>query len=364
MNILLLTTHLNTGGITSYLYNLTKGLRDRGVEVHVASSGGNREADFEALGARIFTLNIRTKSDISWRIYAALPRLRRYVMQHAIDIVHTQTRITQVMGQLLKRTIPIAHVSTCHGFFKTRLSRKIFPCWGDKVFAISPAVTGHLRDDFHVPAQNIVSVKSGIDLQMFAPVDEIVKNERRVARGLQAGPLAGIIARLSDVKGQDVLIEAMAQVVKSVPEAKLLIVGEGKMEGLLKQMVAQLYLEKHVIFLPTVNKPAEILSLLDVFVMPSRQEGLGLSVIEAQAAGLPVVASRVGGIPGLIEHGKTGFLVDPENPTVLAKTIVQAFQDKESVKIIGLAARDFVREAYSLEGMINEMWPVYEEMCS
>ncbi len=359
MNILFLTTHLNTGGITSYLFNLTNGLIRRGVNVHVVSSGGNMEKDFLALGAKVVNLNMRTKSELDGRIYAALKPLKQYVEQNNIDVIHAQTRITQVMGRLLQKICRKPYVATCHGFFKTRLSRRLFPCWGDKTIAISQAVVDHLKDDFAVPLQKIILVESGIDVEAFNPVDEEAKMERRKVYGLGCEPLVGIVARLSDVKGQDVLIQAMPHVVAAVPNIKLLIVGEGKMESLLKDMVAQLNLQTHVIFLPVVNKAAEVLSLLDVFVMPSRQEGLGLSVIEAQAAGLPVVASRVGGIPSLIEDGKTGVLVEPENSKALAKGMIELLANKEHAEKIGLAGRDFVKKFYSLEGMMDKMLEIY-----
>jgi len=120
MKTLFLTTHLNTGGITSYLLTLTKGLIARGHKVYLISSGGNTEEEFEAMGVRLHNLNFRTKSDISPKIYFSIPIIKSYINEYKIDIVHAHTRITQIMGCILKFNTKIPYLSTCHGFFKTR----------------------------------------------------------------------------------------------------------------------------------------------------------------------------------------------------------------------------------------------------
>ncbi len=361
MKVLFLSTHLNTGGITSYLFTLAKGLIHVGHQVHVATSGGNMEKEFLKIGVRLLTVNIRTKSELSPKIYYALPSLKRYIHENNIDLIHSQTRITQVMGVLLKRKTGRPHVSTCHGYFKTRLSRKLFPCWGDAVIAISTAVEAHLKNDFKVAREKVYLIESGIDLEEFIPMDETEKKEHRRHFDLGDEPVIGTVARLSEVKGQDILINAMSKIVAQVPEAKLLLVGEGKMEKMLRDQVQRLNLEDHIQFFAIVNKTKEMLSLFDVFAMPSRQEGLGLSIMEAQASGLPVVASRVGGIPSLIEHGKTGILVEPENSEELADAIIKLLQDIDLLKEIGKAGRVFIQKKHSVENMVRKILELYQQ---
>lgn len=361
MNVLFLTTHINAGGITSYLLTLVKGLAARGVRVHLASSGGDMEAEFIAAGVKVITLGIRTKSELDCRIYQALVPLRAYVLKEKIDVIHAQTRVTQVMGAVLGKITRRPYVSTCHGFFKTRLSRRLMPCWGRKVIAISPAVEGHLKSDFGVPPGRVALIPSGIDVRDFEQVDEKTRMDLRTRYGLGSEPLVGIVARLSDVKGQDVMISAMKIVVKDAPEAKLLLAGEGKMEGVLRDMVAAFGLEKHVFFYPVVNRTAEILAMLDIFVMPSRQEGLGLSIMEAQATGLAVVASNVGGIPTLIEDGRTGVLVQPQDPQALAEAIIHLLKDQDARVRMGRAAREFIRCNHSSDKMVEQTLRLYQE---
>lgn len=364
MNVLFLTTHLNAGGITSYLLTLSKGMIERGVRVHIASSGGDMAAEFSALGVQLLNLNIRTKSELDPRIYYALLFLNQYVRQHAIDMIHAQTRVTQVMGFWLATMTGCFYVSTCHGFFKTHASRLMFPCWGDAVVAISEAVQKHLHDDFQIADERISLIPSGIDIRMYPPVDALIKYQMRRKYGLGEEPVVGIIARLSEVKGQDILIKAMKTVHEQIADAKLIIAGEGKTESLLRKMVKEFQLERNVLFYPLTHKSVKILPLLDIFVMPSRQEGLGISIMEAQAVGVPVIASRVGGIPSLIEEGRTGFLVEPEDPIALGQTILMVLRDPDRLARVASAGREFIRTNHSADLMVEKALTLYKTIIS
>ncbi len=362
MNVLFLTTHLNGGGITSYILTLAQGMCRKGLGVHVASSAGNRMVDFKSCGAHHLLLNIQTKSELSPKIYMALPELSRYVHQQAIDIIHTQTRVTQVMGTWLSIMTGRPHVTTCHGFFKRRLLRKLFPCWGKASIAISHAVADHLRCDWGVVEQGIQLIPSGIDLNQYVPITPAEKKEIRRKYNLGDSPIIGIIARLSEVKGQDILIEAMRTVVKEFATTKLLIVGRGKTEKSLQGLVKAAGLENQVFFYPVVHTTVAMLSMLDIFIMSSRQEGLGIAIMEAQAMGLPVIASKVGGIPSLIQDGKTGVLVEPEQPRALAKAIIGLLQDPNRREALGKAAREFIQRDHCATTMVNDTLALYTRM--
>ncbi|MDD3375401.1 MAG: glycosyltransferase family 4 protein [Candidatus Omnitrophica bacterium] len=362
MNILILTTHFNTGGITSYVLTLAKGLRKNNHKVFVVSSGGNMVADIERAGVKHVCFDIRTKSEVSPKLYRALPKLLRFIKENNIDVIHSQTRIAQVLAAILSKISPVKHVSTCHGFFKVRLFRRIFPCWGDATIAISRQVEDHLLHDFHLSSSKVFWVIHGIscDLNLLSQEESLKK---RKEFGVAPGPLVGIVARLSNVKGHDILINAMRKVVDKKNDARLLVVGRGKIEDHLKEMRKNLGLEDNIIFLPIINQVDTILSILDIFVMPSRQEGLGLSVMEAQAQGLPVVASRVGGIPSLIDNGTTGILVPPENVDELAAALIYLIENPDQAKQIGQRAKVFAKENFSIQRMINQTYAVYEKVC-
>ena len=358
MRILFLATHLNAGGITSYLLTLSKGFIEAGHEVHICSSGGDNQGMFEEEGVHLFQLDLATKCSLSLKLFCAIKPICKYIKKFNIDVIHSQTRVTQVLGEMVSSQSKRPLVTTCHGFFKPKSFRSLFPCWGKKVIAISPAVEKHLKEDFHVKAEEIALVQSGIDISDYLGLSPRAHKEERGEECFWIG----IVARLSDVKGQDILVEAIRDIVHYVSKVKVVIAGEGKLAPLLRKMVSDYELEDVVEFFPVFSCTADILEMLDVFVMPSRQEGLGLSILEAQAASLPVVASNVGGIPSLIEDGKTGFLVEPENSKRLAKILVGVWGMEDKGRSVGLAAREFVKEARFLENMISGTLKVYREV--
>lgn len=361
MKILFLTTHLNTGGITSYLLALTHGLTNRGHKVYIASAGGNCQAIARSYGAECVDLGFRTKSELDLRIYAKLKDLKTYMLNEGIDVIHAQTRVTQVMGFFLSRMTGRPLITTCHGFFKPHLFRRLFPCWGVGTVAISRPVYQHLVSDFHVNPLQIALVPNGIDCSRFEAVSDEQKIQKRKTWNITSTYVIGIVARLSDVKGIDVLLKTMPLVIKQYPDVLLMIVGEGPEKDKLVSLVEGLNLKRHVRFESIVNQTAEILPVFDVFVMPSRQEGLGLSVMEAQACALPVIASNVGGLVDLIEDGRTGYLVPPGNPKELAKKIIDVLTHIKEAKQAGIAARAVILEKFSMEQMAQATEEVYEE---
>jgi len=152
MNILYLTTHVNVGGITSYLLTLSKGFTARGHTVYVASSGGDCVLGFTSNGIVHIPIPIKTKSELNIvKLGLSLKSLTGQLGRRRIDVIHSNTRVTQVLGCFLQKFIHAPHVTTCHGFFKRRLSRRIFQFWGDAVIAISDPVREHLIFDLGVP---------------------------------------------------------------------------------------------------------------------------------------------------------------------------------------------------------------------
>ncbi|MFP4472432.1 MAG: glycosyltransferase family 4 protein [Candidatus Omnitrophota bacterium] len=359
MTVLFLTTHLNTGGITSYILTLGQELRRRGHQVIVASSGGNMEPIFEQAGLTHEQLDLRTKNIFSLKLITALPRLRKLCRQNNVDIVHSHTRVTQLCGILLSRIAGCVPVTTCHGFFRVKLSRRILPCWGRAVIAISRQVAEHLQRDFGVSAQKIHMIHNGIDLSRFVPVDDHFRSQIRSRYGLGNEKVIGIIARLSDVKGHDVLVEAMPRILVHVPDARLMIVGEGKRAEFIEKRVQDLGLQQRVDFFPVSGETEKFLPVFDCFVMPSRQEGLGLSVMEAQSVGMPVVASNVGGLPDIIEHEVSGLLVPPGDADALAGSVIRVLRDRELSRRLGENARSAAVRFYGVDLMADRVLDVY-----
>lgn len=359
MKILFLANHFNTGGISSYLLTLTRGFIDAGHGVYALTSGGNLVGSYESLGGKHFEFGFRVKSDGDPRIYYSLPHAETFA-KLGIDVIHSNTRAGQIMGERYAKRLNAVHFSTCHGFFKPKIIRRLFPCWGKKVVAISGPVRDHLLNDFHVEPSRVALIPNGIDLARFVIPSQTAREETRRKFRVNASPIVGIIARLSDVKGHADLIRAFKIVVGKFPNAKLLIVGEGPLEDDLRRIVDGLGLVKNVEFWKIVNLTADVLPLFDVFVMPSLQEGLGLAVLEAQAMGLPVVVTRVGGLPDIVEHNRTGILVDPQHPAELAEAICGFLANPAHAWDMGRAARIFVEKNYSSAKMVRLTLDMYE----
>ena len=150
-------------------------------------------------------------------MWLALPALFTLVKKENIDLMHAHTRVTQVMAALVSASTKIPYVSTCHGFFKPHLFRRIFLCWGKATIAISRAVHAHLIKDFHLDPLHVTLITSGIDLTEFKPVSKEQQHCKRQEWGADGDPMLGIIARLSSVKGIDVLIDAMPLVKLKFP---------------------------------------------------------------------------------------------------------------------------------------------------
>ena len=339
MNILHITNHLDVGGITSYVFTLASGLKKRGHNVFVASSGGDLVFKFQEAGINYLPIPIRTKKEISPGIIFCAIKLSGIIKEYKIDVIHTHSRTTQVLSCLLHKSTGVARIFTCHGFFKRRFLRRIFPCWGEGIIAISEQVKEHLVKDFKVPERDIVVINNGIDIDRFKAVALKSKTKAKNNLGLSEGPVIGIIARLSDVKGHKYLITAMRGVLEKYPEAQLLIVGTGKIQKDLAGLAESLGIGKNVFFIPEISDTIEALAAIDIFVMPSLQEGLGLALMEAMASGLTVIGSNVGGIKTLIQDGQNGLLVSPADSKELGEAILTLLSDPSKRADLGTARR-------------------------
>lgn len=358
MNILILTTHLNFGGIASYVVNLASGLKAKGHNVFIGSSGGDLKEELRGLGLEHIDLNIRTKSELSPKVLFSFLKLKRVIREKNIQLIHAQTRVTQALAYLLGRSLNIPYVSTCHGYFRPRLHRRIFGCWGERVIAISPAVRKHLICDFKLSPQKVEMVYNGIRI---APKHEFDRQEIKKRIGLKDAPLVGMVARLSPVKGHKYLIEAMRYIINTRSDVQLLIVGDGPSKNDLLGLIKKFGLGKNIILFSSTGNLGEIFAAMDVYASPSVQEGLGLSILEAMANYVPVAAFASGGIKDIIKHELNGLLVEPFDAKALAGAILRLIIDKDFSEAIKKTAYNYVAENFSLEMMADKTIKVYEE---
>jgi glycosyltransferase involved in cell wall biosynthesis len=365
MKILHLTTHLNIGGIGKYVTSLAKALKRRGHTAFIASGGGDLEKTLSKEGIGHIELDIKTKSELSPKVIKSFFALKSFLTGENIDLIHAHTRVTQVVAALLSLYLKVPYVTTCHGFFKRRLGRRIFSCWGERVVAISEAVKNQLIGDFRVDRERIALIYTGIELDRFMQRISPEKKEAIKRRWrLSKAPVVGTIGRLSPVKGQDVLLKAAEKLVGNFSDIKVLLVGNGPDENRLKDLSATLGLKENVIFADSIEDTTEILPAIDIFVLPSIEEGLGLSLMEAMASGKPCIASRVGGIESLIEDGITGILFDPGDSDDLARAVRYVLNNSERQEAFKEAARKRVINEFDINQMASRMEKMYEEVRS
>jgi len=325
---------------------------DRGWEVHVVSF---RPAEIE--GASVHYV-----SGCEWlgklRYLLRIPRVRRLVRDLRPDLLHA------------------LHL-TSYGFLSVLcdVHPTLVSVWGTDVLEaprLSPfhyLITRYaLRRADHITATGlrlaeaaaryapagkpVTVVPYGVDLRRFRPRPREARSE----------VVIGAVARLSKEKGLRYLLEAFAVVTGHHPQARLVLAGEGPERQRLERLAARLGLGERVRFLGEVphEQVPEVLQQLDIFAMPSTYEGFGVAALEAEAMELPVVASRIHGIPDVVLDGETGLLVPPRDGQALAAALERLASDGDLRRRLGQAGRAFVAEHYSWEENTAQMEALYE----
>jgi glycosyltransferase involved in cell wall biosynthesis len=367
LKILHLANHLNTGGITTYIGILASEQVKAGHDVFVWGAHGACSDELKAAGITVLEDVPRCKSELSPRLWFVLPKLIRVLKTQKIDMVHSHTRVAQVLAAVASFLTRVPCISTAHMFYKRRLGRRLFPCWGKAIIAISNVMEEGLRTIFkedELPP--VVVVPNGIDVEkLCAKFGALDRENTRESYGYRKEDIVILsISRLIPVKGVHFLIEAFAMARKEVPQFKLLVAGAGDpvYTQKLKDRVAELDLEKEVLFIgnePAIEKP---LRAGDIFAGPYLwPEAFGLSVLEAMAVGFPVAGSMSGGITELLGHGKYGLLFEEGNIPELAGCLIRYAKDKELCVAMGKAACQAALEYTSLK-MYERIQGVYENV--
>jgi glycosyltransferase involved in cell wall biosynthesis len=192
---------------------------------------------------------------------------------------------------------------------------------------------------------------------------EVNKYEMKRSLGLNAeGLVVGTVGWLLPIKGPKYLLDAMILVWKKHADTSLVFVGKGELEEELRKETFQMGASDKVKFLGWRDDIPEVMQVFDVFVLPSLNEGMGRVLVEAMAAGKPIVASNVGGIPDLVQHGQNGFLVDPADSKSLSFSIMNLLGDKNMR--IGMGKRGkAIASDFSVEKMIEKMGTLYSSLC-
>lgn len=370
--VVMRTLHLDTEkawrGGQQQLLSLLEGLRARDVGAALLAQPDAlllEKARAAGIDARPFQAHGEADLLAAWR-------LARLIRAENFDILHCHTAhahgIALVSRWLLsERERPKLVVARRvifqprgTGFFKpSRFKYRR----ADRIIAVSQAVKAGLLQQ-GIPADRVAVVRDGVDVARIVNSPQRTAEVRRSFALRDGERMIAHIAHLGEEKGQQDLIAAMRIIRATQSDARLVIVGEGKLRTRLEQQARSLGVTEAIVFagfrppdeIPTILKAAE------VFVFPSVEEGLGSTLLEAMAAGVPVVATRAGGIPEIVEDERTGFLVPPRVPEALARAVLRLLQNSAEARWTADAAQRFAFSVGRKERMVDETIHVYQEL--
>lgn len=377
--IIRVITRLNVGGPAQHAILLTSSLRSRNFDCQLITGVVDPpEGDMMALARQLDVTPVVIPT-LRNRIaplgdFLSLVRLIRLFLRERPEIVHLHLFKARILGGIAARLtrVPIV-VETFHGtlfseYYGPGIRRlliqveRVLARWMVAIVAVSQAIGGELARLKVAQQDKIHVVPLGLDLQKFRDQSKargLLRQELGLASGV---PVVGTVARLVPIKGLKFLVEAAANVTQAVPGVHFIIVGDGSERSQLQQQVEDHGLNGKVRFLGWRSDLAHIYPDFDVVVLSSLNEGTPVSLLEAMAAGRPVVATSVGGVPDLVLNGHTGVLVPPRDAGALAEAITALLKDPELRQRLGEMAQAAVVPAFSIDRLVGDMEAFYRRL--
>ncbi len=355
MKIVHVDSHIPWRGGEQQVLYLSRYLRHRGHQSLIVCQPHSvlYQRAWEA-GVPTRPLRMRHEGDV-----VAAWQLGTYLRRQQVGILHMHTPHAHMLGlmasmmasgvkQVVSRRVDFAPRPN-------RLSRWKYMRPAVRYLAVSEAVRRVLIGD-GVPAHRVQTVHSGIDLQRFDAVPEAAP---LFAAGTR---VVGSVGHLAGHKGHRFLLEALPRVVQAEPKVGLVIAGTGALRATLEAQAAALSMAERVRFTGFRQDILALMQGFEVFVFPSVQEGLGTAILDAMALGKPVVATRAGGIPEVVEDGVTGLLVPPQDSAALARALCHVLQHPEQGRAFGEAGRKRVERHFTAARMAAQTLHVYQQL--
>jgi glycosyltransferase involved in cell wall biosynthesis len=344
------------GGAQQVLY-LLNGLKQRGVQSALVCPHESGLASAAEPYAKVYPIPMAGDLDI--RI---VPRLRRCIRACRPDLVHLHSRIgADVMGGIACRIeqVPVVYSrrqdNPEHPWavaFKYRLH--------DRVIAISEEI-GQVLLSEGLPPTKLRVVRSAVEWQRFARACNRAEVCARLGVARRAR-LVGVVAQLIERKGHHFLIAALPPLVSEFPDLRVLFFGKGPAEENLRRRIDADGLGAHVRLAGFRGDLPDILPCLDLLVHPATMEGLGVSLLQASSAGVPIVASNAGGIPEAVHDGINGLLVPPADVATLRNAVAVLLRDAALARRLGLGGKELMRREFSVDAMVEGNLAVYREL--
>lgn len=316
----------------------------------------------ERAGVRVFPLGRRSTVDL-WRWWPLVTLLRR----ERVDVIHSHKFGSNVWAALLRRLLRIPvfvaheHTWSYQGQWLRRfLDRRLVAPAADVILTVSQADRRRMIEVERVDPEKVVFLPSGV-------AGHEPKNRRSVRQELNLppdAPVVGVVCGLRPQKALDVLVRASATLAEAAPGVRVLVVGDGPERSALEGLVAELGLSGTVTFLGAwaPEDVPDFLEEIDVGALTSDFEGTPLAVMELMAAGKPVVATSVGGVPDLIEDGIHGLLIPPRRPDALARALAALLVDPAQRARMGAAARDRQQREFDFRSTVSSVEDLYVEL--
>lgn len=360
------------GGGQVFLKNLAKGIHREEFESYVVSVRNSRlEEALKSthvshyqmrLGRIQNTRNLFVLFRNVLERVVPTARLIRFIRKHSIDMVCANdlySYLASYGAAALTRTpvVLVAHMSS----YSDNLFLKFILRSADRIVAVSEAVRARLVAFEPACAPKAVTIENGVE--MASETSRQLRDSTRTAWGVSEGGLVvGMVGRLSHEKGADVFLQAAAELLKSRPTTKFVLVGEGPEEQKTRENARSLGIESSVVFAGFRDDVSAVLAAIDIVVIPSRTEGLPLILLEAMSSGKPVVATNTGGIPDVLQEGVNGRLLPAADPLAFARAIAELLDDPSARHRMGMNARKTAEGRFSVDRMIEAYERVFFEV--
>lgn len=366
IKLMQITHDLAIGGLQQVVINLCKAINRDIFDLSVLCirEMGVKAAELEQIGIPVMLLpQKRNGSD-----YFAFLKVAKILKENKTELIHThntQPFVDGAIGGVLAGVTNIIHTDHARNFPDKK--RYMFAEWVvshfvKKIVGVSDHTGANLVKYEKISPKKLVTIYNGIDISKYNI--KINKEAKKDSLGIGSrSPIIGLGARLSEQKGLTYLLQAMPEVIRVFPDIVLFIAGEGPLEADLKNETERLKINRNVLFAgPRLDFP-DILNLFDLFVLPSLWEGFPMVLLEAMAAGCPILSTDVGGVSECIRHDYNGALITPRSNAELSSAIIRLLSNKELMLQYSQNNSRLVSEKYSIENMAREYEKLYLQYC-
>lgn len=376
IRIVRIIDRLNVGGPTHHVTLLTRRLEERGYRTTLVKgcvARGEVEMTDVIAETGVQPVSVPTLGrEMSWQDDPiSLIALYRLIRRVRPDVVHTHKSKAGVLGRIAAwlTGVPVVvhtfHGHVFHGYFGpiksavVVLVERLLGAWTDAVVTVSPAQRREILSYRIAPPERMQSIPLGLRLDRFRRCDRLSGQFRAEAGVSPDAPLVGLVARLAPIKGVEVFLRAAALVLKRLPAARFVVVGDGEIKPDLEAEAKRLGIEEAVRFTGYRQDTDRVYASLDLFVLSSFNEGLPVTIIEALAAGRYVVAARVGGVPDLITSDRLGLMVAPGDVEALSEAMVRALSERRRPSE---EVRDATCLRYGIDRLTEDLDELYRRL--